>query len=113
MVHCHHELWQTNLARGSGELMSSFGDSWMLPAYLSQTSNNLLRKQGEDKPDQGGGSGGGRVTPRVLEYLSLPLGEGSSAAKASKALSLSLDHLSSGTGRDYLFNTHTGARRWL
>lgn len=54
---------------------------------------------------------GGRVTPRVLEYLSLPLGEGSSAAKAS--LSLSLDHLSSGTGRDYLFNTHTGARRWL
>lgn len=56
---------------------------------------------------------GGRVTPRVLEYLSLPLGEGSSAAKASKALSLSLDHLSSGTGRDYLFNTHTGARRWL
>lgn len=59
MVHCHHELWQTNLARGSGELMSSFGDSWMLPAHLSQTSNNLLRKQGEDKPDQGGGSGGG------------------------------------------------------
>ena len=29
----------------------------MLPVYLSQTSNDLLRKQGEDKPNQGGGRG--------------------------------------------------------
>ena len=92
--------------------MASFGGSWMLPAYLRQTSNDLLRKEGEDKPDQAGGSVWG-VTPRILEYLSLPLGEGGSVAEASRALSLSPDNLNSGTGRDYLFNTHTGARRWL
>ena len=56
---------------------------------------------------------GGGVTPRILEYLSLPLGEGGSVAEASRALSLSPDNLNSGTGRDYLFNMHTGARRWL
>lgn len=40
ILHCHHELWQSNLAL---ELVSSSGESRMLPVHLSQTLKDLLR----------------------------------------------------------------------
>lgn len=71
--------------------------------HLSQTSKDFVRKEGGDRLD--GAEGG--VIPRVL-----PLGKGGSSTEASMP-PLSPDHLSSDTGRDYMFNMSMGAWHWL
>jgi hypothetical protein len=102
------ELWQSNLTMVIEELVFSFGEPRRLLMYLSQISVYSLRREGGKKLD---------LTRRELtlreEVLLRPAVHSLSSSLSSSFLPPPPYHLGSGTGRDYLFNTSTGARRWI